>query len=73
MVPTLPFSQTDNKTFLSDLIKKHQQNVYLKKLTHVSVGLSPAVTGRVVHQGAIIAMTKAMAVDESSHQVRVNW
>ncbi len=26
-----------------------------------------------VHKGAITAMTKAMAVDESRYQVRVNW
>lgn len=26
-----------------------------------------------IHQGAITAMTKAMAVDESRYQVRVNW
>lgn len=26
-----------------------------------------------LHQGAIISMTKAMAVDESVHNVRVNW
>lgn len=26
-----------------------------------------------LHKGAIIAMTKAMAVDESRYQVRVNW
>lgn len=28
---------------------------------------------RLGHQGAIVSMTKAMAVDESVHQVRVNW
>lgn len=31
------------------------------------------VMRRFLHKGAIISMTKAMAVDESQYHVRVNW